>query len=117
MTDRDKYSRIKSHCHPLNPLWPLNFKIPDANKGLIAFPPNMPKNKTATLFANSRLTYHVERVYTAPGIYPASAKPSASLEIKKPVLFFRKTCIVATTPNMNTWRDIHFRGPICMVST
>lgn len=109
----NRHSRIKSHCQPLSPLEPLSFKIPDASNGLMAFPPNMPKKRIATLFASSLLTYQVDRVYTAPGMYPASAKPKASLEMRKPVRSLRKTCMVATVPKRNTCSDIHFRGPIC----
>lgn len=34
----------------------------------MALPPNIPKKKIATLFASSFLVYHVESVYTAPGM-------------------------------------------------
>lgn len=57
-----KNIRRKSHCHPCKPPAPSNFRMPVANNGLIAFAPNMPKNRIATRLANSRLAYHVESV-------------------------------------------------------
>ena len=91
-----------NHCQPFIPLAPLNFRIPEARSGLMALPPNMPKKRMATRLANSFLTYHVDRVYIAPGMYPASARPRANREMRNPVRFFRNTCIVATTPNKRT---------------
>ena len=94
--------RKNNHCQPFIPPCPPNFKIPEARSGLIALPPNIPKKKIATLFANSRFVYQVDKVYIAPGIYPASHRPRKARETRKPVRFFMKTCMVATNPKTKT---------------
>lgn len=78
--------RRKSHCQPASPCVPPSFRIPEASKGLNAFPPNMPKKKIATRVANSLRRYQVERVYIAPGMYPASASPRKLLTTRNPFL-------------------------------
>lgn len=104
--------RRNSHCQPFIPPCPPSLRMPDARRGLIALPPNMPKKNTATLLESSRLVYQVDSVYMPPGIYPASQRPRKDLATRKPALFFTNTCSVATRPKMKTWADSHLRGPI-----
>lgn len=54
--------RKNNHCHPRRPRCPSSCRIPEASRGLIALPPNIPKKKMATLFASSRLVYQVDKV-------------------------------------------------------
>lgn len=50
------------HCQPESPRFPSSLMMPDARRGLIAFPPNIPKKKMATLLARSFCVYHVDSV-------------------------------------------------------
>ncbi|CAK41126.1 hypothetical protein An12g02870 [Aspergillus niger] len=68
-------SRKKIHCQPCNSPFPSNLSNAAPSNGETAAPPNIPKKKTAMRLVNSSLVYHVERVYIAAGIYPASEKP------------------------------------------
>lgn len=42
--------------------------MPEARMGDSAFPENIPKKKMATRLASSFCRYHVDSVYTAPGM-------------------------------------------------
>ena len=68
----------------------------------MAVPPNIPKKNIAIRFVNSSLVYHVDSIYIAPGIYPASARPRIALVSRNPVLSWTKTCRAAITPKMKT---------------
>jgi len=72
----------------------------------------MPKKKTATRRALSLGVYHVEMVYSEPGMYPDSARPRHKREARKPARLRMKICMVPTKPKRRTWVEIHFRGPI-----
>lgn len=87
--------------------------IPEARMGDSAFPENIPKKNMATRLASSFCRYHVDSVYTAPGIYADSASPRKLLTMRKPVRLRTKTCSVATRPKEMTCPDIHLRGPTC----
>lgn len=104
-------SRKKIHCQPCNSPFPSNLSNAAPSNGETAAPPNIPKKKTAMRLVNSSLVYHVERVYIAAGIYPASEKPKMLRVSKKPVLFRMKICSAAMTPKMHTWELIQQRGP------
>lgn len=106
---------MKSHCHPLIPRCPSSCRTPDARGGLSALPENMPKKKIATRLANSSFLYHVDKVYMAPGMYPASTSPSKSRMERNPARFLMNTCRVPSRPNRNTWPDNHLRGPNWLV--
>jgi len=101
--EHDRDLLMKIHCQPEIPRFPSNLMIPDAKSGLKAFPPNMPKKKMATLLASSFFVYHVDRVYTAPGIYPASASPRNDFTTRKPVRLVTVDCSVAMRPNARIW--------------
>lgn len=83
----NQYSRKNIHCHPCNPPFPSNLSKAAPSSGDTAAPPNMPKKNTAMRFVNSSFVYHVERVYIAAGMYPASARPRMLRVSRKPVLF------------------------------
>lgn len=104
--------RRKIHCQPGLPYLPLSFEMPEASKGLNAFPPNMPKKKMATRVANSLCRYQVESVYMAPGMYPASANPRKLLMMRNPFLSRTNICRVAIKPKIITCILIYIRGPI-----
>jgi hypothetical protein len=78
----------------------------------MALPPNIPKKKIPTLLASSCFSYHVDSVYSAAGMYPASASPSILRMIRKPVRLRRKTWKVAIVPNAKICAGIHLSGPI-----
>lgn len=58
----------KIHCHPESPCRPSSWMMPEARMGDSAFPENIPKKKMATRLASSFCRYHVDSVYTAPGM-------------------------------------------------
>lgn len=102
----------KIHCQPKRPPFPSSFKKAAPRSGEIAVPPNIPKKNMAIRFVNSSLVYQVERVYIAPGIYPASARPKNVLVSRKPNLLRTNICKHAIMPKMQTCPLIHWRGPI-----
>lgn len=102
----------KIHCQPDNPPFPSKVNNAAPSNGETAVPPNIPKKNIAIRFVSSSLVYQHDKVYIAPGIYPASAKPRNVLVTRNPALFCTKICSAAMMPNIRTCPPIHHRGPI-----
>ena len=97
----------KIHCQPKRPHFPSNFNSDDPRSGDTPVAPNIPKKNMAILLVNSAVVYHVESVYIAAGIYPASARPSSALVNRKPDSLRTNIWKLAIDPNMPTCALIH----------